>query len=511
VVIKSSPVILLKEIIMKYLFTICMLAIGMAACRQKPAKEEPAAVSLESLSYTLYSSKSELFVEFKPLIVGQTSKFAAHLTLLGENFLPYTEGTVTVSFLQDAKGIKNSANAPSSPGIFRLALQPTQAGMGKLVFDIQTKEFTDQFIIDSIPAYADEKAAIAAQPNEAAGSDISYLKEQAWKVAFANAPVMKEMMYDVIKATGEIQSVPGDEVTVASRSNGIVKFVGNYNITGSAIRAGQTMFTVTGGEIAFENVEAAKQAARAELTTAKTEYERANELIKDKLITQGEFQQAKLRYEQAQITLNNLGRNYSGGKSLSAPINGFIKNILVSEGQYVSAGQPLATLTKNQRLVLKADVSLKEAERISSIQEANFTIIQNKQTFYTKELNGKLLSVGKTTAGNSPFIPVHFQIDSKPGMLPGSFAEVFLKTTPINDALVIPVSALIEEQGVFYVYVQTEGESFQKRELKLGANDGQKVQVLSGVREGERVVTRGGYQIKLSQASGALPAHGHEH
>jgi RND family efflux transporter MFP subunit len=496
---------------MKYLFTICLLAVGMMACKQKAAKEEPAAESLEPLAYTLYSSKSELFVEFKPLVVGQTSKFAAHLTLLGENFLPYTEGTVTVSFIQNGKGIKNTAISPSSPGIFRLALQPAQAGTGKLVFDIQTAAFTDQFIIDSIPVFADEKAAIAAQPKEAGGSDISYLKEQAWKVEFANAPVMKETMFDVVKTTGEIQSAPGDEVTIASKSNGIIKFVGNNNITGSVIRAGQTMFTVTGGEIPFENVEAAKQTARAELASAKNEYTRVSELIKDKLITQAEFQNAKLRYEQAQITLNTLGRNYSGGKSLSSTINGFIKNIMVSEGQFVTAGQPLATITKNQRLILKADVSLKDADKINSIQEANFTIIQNKQSYNTKELNGKVLAVGKTTAGNSPFIPIHFQIDSKPGMLPGSFAEVFLKTTPINDALVIPVSALVEEQGIFYVFVQTEGESFQKRELKLGANDGQKVQVLSGVAEGERVVTKGGYQIKLSQASGALPAHGHEH
>ena len=496
---------------MKYLFTICLLTVGMMACKQKAANEEAAAESLEPLAYTLYSSKSELFVEFKPLVVGQTSKFAAHLTLLGENFLPYTEGTVTVSLIQGEKGLKNTAISPSSPGIFRLALQPVQAGMDQLIFDIQTKDFTDRFVIDSVPVYADEKTAIAAQPAATAGSDISYLKEQAWKVEFANAPVKKEMLFDVIKTTGEIQSAPGDEVTIAAKSNGIVKFVGNNNITGAAIRSGQTMFSVTGGEIAFENVEATKQAARAELTTTKSEFERANELIKDKLITQADFQNAKLRYEQAQITLNNLGRNYSGGKSLSSPINGFIKNILVSEGQYVSAGQPLATVTKNQRIILKADVSLKDADKINSIQEANFTIIQSNQSYNTKELNGKVLAVGKTTAGNSPFIPVHFQIDSKPGMLPGSFAEVFLKTTPINDALTVPVSALVEEQGIFYMYVQTEGESFQKRELKLGANDGQKVQVLSGVREGERVVTKGGYQIKLLQASGALPAHGHEH
>lgn len=495
---------------MKYLLAICLMVVGIAGCKQKMAKET-AAETLEPLAYTIYSGKSELFVEFKPLIVGQTSKFAAHLTLLGEIFLPYTEGNVTVSLILADKGLKNTATSPSSPGIFRLALQPAQAGIGKLVFDIQTKEFTEQFIIDSVQVYVDEKTAIAAQPKEAGGSDISYLKEQAWKVEFANTPVLKETIFDVIKATGEIQSAPGDEVTIASKSNGIVKFVGNNNVTGSAIRAGQTMFTVTGGEIAFENVEAAKQTARAELATSKAEYERANTLIKDKLITQGEFQNAKLRYEQAQITYSNLGRNYSGGKSLSSTINGYIKNIMVSEGQYVAAGQPLATITKNQRLVLKADVSLKDADKISSILEANFTIIQNKNSFNTKELNGKLLAVGKTTAGNSPFIPVHFQIDSKPGMLPGSFAEVFLKTISINDALVIPVSALIEEQGIFYVYVQTEGESFEKRELKLGANDGQKVQVLSGVAEGERVVTKGGYQIKLSQASGALPAHGHEH
>ena len=88
---------------------------------------------------------------------------------------------------------------------------------------------------------------------------------------------------------------------------------------------------------------------------------------------------------------------------------------------------------------------------------------------------------------------------------------MYLKTVPIYNALVIPASALVEEQGIFYVYVQTEGESFQKREIKTGANDGEKVQVLSGLSEGERVVTKGAYQIKLSPASGALPTHGHEH
>jgi membrane fusion protein, heavy metal efflux system len=497
---------------MKQLLAISVAVISLAACKGKSSTAESHEEELRSVAYTLYTDKSELFVEFKPLVVGQVSKFAAHLTKLGETFLPYTEGVVTVSFIQGDKGIKNTATAPASPGIFRLALTPTRPGIGKLIFDIQTKGFADQIVIDSIVAYPDEKTAIAAQPPETGGTDISYLKEQAWKVEFANAPVLRQTMYDVVKATGEILSAPGDEVTIAAKSNGTVRFTNRATTIGAPIRAGQSLFSITGGEIPVENVAAAKQTARAELAAAQAEYNRASELIKDKLITQGEFQAARLRYQNAQIALSNLNRNYSaGGKSLSSPISGYVKNILVTEGQFVAAGQPLATITKNQRLILRADVSLRDADRISSIQEANFTIIQNKLSYNTKSLNGRLLSIAQTTGGTTPYMPVHFQIDSRPGLLPGSFAEVYLKTVPIYNALVIPASALIEEQGIFYVYVQVAGESFQKRELRLGANDGVNVQVLSGVAEGERVVTKGGYQIKLSQASGALPAHGHEH
>ena len=108
-----------------------LLVISIAACKSKlTSAGENDQQELQPLAYTLYTEKSELFIEFKPLVVGQTSKFAAHLTRLGENFLPYTEGTVTVSLIVGDKGLKNTATAPASPGIFRLALQPAQAGLG---------------------------------------------------------------------------------------------------------------------------------------------------------------------------------------------------------------------------------------------------------------------------------------------------------------------------------------------------------------------------------------------
>ena len=209
---------------------------------------------------------------------------------------------------------------------------------------------------------------------------------------------------------------------------------------------------------------------------------------------------------------NTVSKEYSGkGQNVLAPVSGFVKNILVTEGQFVASGTPLATISKNKRLLVQANVSQNYFSRLSSITSANFKTPQSDVVYKTTALNGRIVSYGKSASASTPFIPVTFEINNEGQLVSGSIIEIYLKSSTIADALVVPVSALIEEQGVFYVYVQTGGESFQKREVKLGASDGLNVQVLSGIVENERVVTKGGYQIKLSSASGALPAHGHEH
>lgn len=184
---------------------------------------------------------------------------------------------------------------------------------------------------------------------------------------------------------------------------------------------------------------------------------------------------------------------------------------MVTEGQYVTVGQALAAVSQNRRLVLRADVSQKHFSKLASITSANFKTAYINKTYDIESLNGRLLSYGKSNDAGTLFIPVTFSFDNHVNIVPGSLVEVFLKAKSSDKAFVIPVSALIEEQGVFYVYVQTAGESFVKRELILGDSDGIHVQVISGIKEGERVVTRGAFQIKLASASGVIPAHGHAH
>ena len=495
----------------KFILTATLAVSLLTSCSTKK-EEQVHDHGPEPLAYTMYSEKSEIFVEFKPLVVGSTSKFAAHFTVLGENFLPLTEGTVTVSLIVNGKGIKQSATEPAVPGIYRLALTPTTAGQGKLIFDIVTKSFTDQIVIDDVKVYADEKVMLADQVEGGTSSDITYLKEQAWKVEFANALVTKQLFGDIIKTNGQILSAPGDEMMVIAKASGIVLFSGSKTIIGSEVNAGTNLFIVTGADIAEGNIDAKYKVVKANYEKTKMDYDRALELLKDKIVSQKDFQQTKLEFESAQTAFNAIAKNYSAsGQVVSANISGYVKNIFVTEGQFVEAGTPLATISKNKKLILQANVSQKYFNILSAITSANFKTTESETVYSTTQLNGRLISFGRSATTHSPFIPVTFEIDNTKNLIPGSIAEVYLKSTPIPSALVIPVTSLLEEQGNFFVYVQTEGESFQKREVILGASDGINVQLLSGVAEGERVVTKGAYQIKLSTASGTLPAHGHEH
>lgn len=474
----------------------------------------PAQPTLEALAYTLYTDKTELFVEFKPLVVGQESRFAAHFTALGDLFKAIGEGQITLSLVGAGGSQSIVSDKPEVPGIFRLRMTPEKAGIYKLVFDIKTPAYTDKITIENVEVFPDEKTAIEKQaPEEGGGSDITYLKEQAWKVEFANAPAQVQPFSEVVKTSGQILAAPGDEAVLTAQISGIVSFAGKNMVTGTAVGAGATLFTVKSNEVVQSNLGAAVTQAENDLANAKKNFDRAAELVKDKIISEKDFLEAKRRVENVQTELSNLSvsRNFNQNRQrVSAPISGFLKNVLVENGAFVQAGQPLATISKNKRLLLRADVSQKYFPKLASFTAANFKTADGGQVFSTRNLNGRVVSTGKSAEAGSPFLPIHFEIDNVGNFVPGSVVEVFLRSGA-KPALIIPTTALLEEQGVFYAYVQTEGESFQKRELKIGASDGLNVQVLSGVAEGERVVTKGGYQIKLSTASGTLPAHGHEH
>jgi len=91
------------------------------------------------------------------------------------------------------------------------------------------------------------------------------------------------------------------------------------------------------------------------------------------------------------------------------------------------------------------------------------------------------------------------------------FAKVHVLSGQEVKGLAIPVSAVVDDGKQEVVFVLASGEAFERRPVRLGVRDGDWVQVLDGLASGERVVTRGAWQVRLAAAGGTLPASGHVH
>jgi len=246
---------------------------------------------------------------------------------------------------------------------------------------------------------------------------------------------------------------------------------------------------------------------------AQLEYERKKTLAKDKIVSDKDLLTAKNEFENSKASYDMLRKNFnSSGQAITSPISGFVKQTFVTNGQYVTAGQQLVSVTKNKTLVLHADVQQKFAPMLQSFSTANIRTLNNNTTYSLEQLNGKLLSYGRNTNSDNYLVPVSLQIDNTGGFISGEFVELYLKTISDTRALTIPNGALMEEQGNFFVFVQIHPELFEKREVSIGSTDGIKTEIKSGLEVTDRIVTKGAILIKLSQSSGALDAHsGHVH
>lgn len=312
----------------------------------------------------------------------------------------------------------------------------------------------------------------------------------------------------VIKTSGQVLAAQGDERVVVATVAGIVSFKGKI-IEGMSVHEGMPLVLLSSGNISEGDP---VQKARVVYDVSKKEYERMQVLVESRIVSEKDFAQAKQAYENARISYEAVAKNHTDrGQAVIAPINGYVKSLLVKEGDYVTVGQPLVSITQNRRLFLRADVSEKHYASLPAITSANFCTPYNNKVYALQDLNGRLLSYGKTSGESSYYIPVTFEFDNRGDVVPGSFVEIYLLARPMEGVISVPHSALTEEQGSFYVYLQLDEECYRKQLVTLGTDNGQRVQVLNGLKAGDRLVVRGAYQVKLARATNAIPAHSHEH
>lgn len=466
------------------------------------------------LKLTEYSNTMELFAEADPLTVGQNSGVLAHFTWL-ENFSPLKSGDVTITLIVGSKGIKQTISQPVVAGIYKFVIQPQISGIGKIIFDINSDQGKTQIIVNNITVYDNKHDAEHAAEDIVISSTNAtvFTKEQSWKIDFATEHPKVEPFGQVIKTTARVQSAQGDEILVSAKTNGIVMLSAKNVLEGKSVSNGQVLFSISGKGLANNNSSVRFLEAQNNFQKAKSDYERLKGLAEDRIVSEKDLLNAKNQYDNAKVIYDNLNRNFnSSGQRVKSSMNGYIKQVFVQNGQYVEAGQPIVSISQNKTLLLRAEVQQKYAPILGAINSANIHTLHNNQIYTLEQLNGKILSFGRNTNNDNYLIPISLQIDNKGVFVSGGFVELYLKTITNTRALTIPNSALLEEQGIYFVFVQVNPELFEKREVKIGVTDGLKTEILKGITKQERIVTVGAILVKLAQATGTLDAHsGHNH
>ncbi len=483
---------------------------------------------LPGQSVTLWTERTELFAEYRPLVVGQKSGFAAHVTEMA-SFKAVTAGSVTITLrYADGKSIAGTSGPPSNPGIFRPTLTPDRAGPCELSMSVTGPQLTDSFTIGPCVVYPDAAAArTALGAEEETPGRIGYLKEQQWKTDFALALIGERDLQDGVRATGEIRPVAGREAKVTAPASGRVVLASPVPLLGMPLTQGQVLASVaprlsSGGDRA--TMAADVGAFAAEVDAARAELARAERLVADQAAPARTVDEARtrLRVAEARLTgargrLGQFDTGAAGGGGgrqfqIRSPIAGTLVSLEIASGQAVEEGQPLFDVIDLDRVWLVARVFEPDVPKVEGARSAWFTIQGYPQAFTVDETNARLVTVGRVIDPKTRTVPVIFDLDNQAGRLRiGNFAKVVIATGAPRKALAIPDRAIVDDAGRSIAYVMVEGEAFERRPLRLGVRSNGWVEVLEGVVAGERVVTTGAYEIKLASAAGSVPAHGHAH
>lgn len=312
---------------------------------------------------------------------------------------------------------------------------------------------------------------------------------------------------NVIATSGRLEAVSTDVNTISATVAGIVKM--HLPLTpGYSVKGGATLFSISSA-----NIQDGDYAARvkAEYEKAKADYQRVSTLYKEHLATQSDYEAAKAAYETILPSWQMMQKAGKGGVALAAPSSGIVLQTLVNDGSYVNVGDPLAIVSKGNRLQLVANLPESDYRSLSTITEATFRIGNDPTYYSTSDLGGRVVARGNASSSGAR-IPITFEFNNTANLPTGVFAEVYLRSPLEGERVIsVPESAVLEEQGLYFVYVHLHGDHYRKTPVMLSSRDGGNIIVSSGLKEGDAVVVKGAMAIKLATSASVIPGHTHEH
>ena len=310
-------------------------------------------------------------------------------------------------------------------------------------------------------------------------------------LAVRTAPVVVRDVVYRVQALGSLE--PEELLQITAEVSGAVKEV-LFN-AGDDVTAETVLVRIDPDRyrLEAERAAAAHRRAVADQKRAESDLVRREALAKEKLVAEEELIRARQEAERlaadaasaraaSEIALQNLERS-----SVRAPRRGKVNTRTVDPGQFVQAGNLLATLVDLHRLRLRFKVSESESLKATEGQTVTFRVASLGSTEFT----ARVYHVGGTADPATRQVEILAWVDN-PGVLkPGFFAEVTLATGTHKGAIVVAESAVQASERGFVVYM-VDGGRAKVRPVKIGLRTGDgSVEILSGLSGGETIVTEG--------------------
>jgi RND family efflux transporter MFP subunit len=515
---------------MRHLFTIFVLAASVAiGCSRSGNAPTASAAEPPTLDVTSWTDKSELFMEHPPLVAGKTVRFAVHLTKLAD-FSALNAGRPSIEMTPEAGGATATlpGSDPLRPGAFRVEGTMPPPGRYRWALLVNAPGLTDRHDLGTTTVFGDEAAANsqAEKEPEKDAAAIAYLKEQQWTNPFATALARDGEVRTALRVPAAIEPVTGGEAMVSAPADG--RFNSNtLPSVGDRVTAGQMLGRLEPRLAEGGNDRASLVAAVAEaqtsLESAKADQDRAEHLLQERAvparrvedalratqIAEARLTAAQARLAQRDEVLRSGGGAASGNAfALRAPIGGRVAEVYAALGASFNEGAPLFRIVRTDRVELQAQVPPSEAP-LPAINALALEVPGRADPIVLKpdHVHDAGVIDPKTRA-----LPVQIEVENRGGqLLIGQTGTAVIYTGRTQRVPVVPREAVLMEAGRPYVFVQIGGESFSRRYIEVASRDGDLVGIRSGVMPGDRVVTRGAYEVQLASAAKGLPAEGHVH
>ncbi len=340
--------------------------------------------------------------------------------------------------------------------------------------------------------------------NHGTGQEIVLEPEQAAKMGVKTAHVHAGTFADAVHATGRITGTAAAMGLVSAPTPGIFSFAPGI-AAGTQVKRGQVIGHIKATGVAGGDSNAA---ALANLNAAKREVERLKPLYEKQLVTAEKYNAAVAAYEVAKAQYSPA----AASGAVTAPVSGVMTEVIAGQGQYVEPGAEIARVSDGSMLTLTVDLPDRYAAKMPSLTSARVLLNNNATTIDLAELGARKVTASAAVSTTPGYVPVVFTFKNDGRLLPGSIVEVYLLGTEREGVISLPLSAITEQQGHYFVYIKVDDEGYLKSPVTLGARDGRSVEILSGVHPHDDVVVEGAMAVKLAESSGAVPeGHSHSH